>query len=441
MEKMSFSEEAYSSMIASLFTRFPSFQSAGKSAYKPGLERMEFFDQLLGHPHRSYRCVHVAGTNGKGSVSNMLASVLSSRGLRVGLYTSPHILDFRERARIKEGDGEVRLIPRKAVWEFVQTWRETMDHLELSFFEVTTMMAFDWFAREKVDVAVIETGLGGRLDSTNIITPVLSVITNIGYDHCDLLGDTLGEIAYEKAGIIKPGVPAVVGESSPETDSVFEKKARYTGAPLTFADKQPLAGDEEEIIRAMDLQGPCQRHNLRTVLCALGKLPAIGAADHSADVAAIAATARRMAFHGRWERLSTDPEVICDIGHNAHGLRDNFARLGAEAASGRPLIMVYGSVSDKDVDAVLSLLPESANIIFTAAQSHRAMPSEALREHYLALGGKASVQCEASVKDAVLRALALAKENSCCTSGKTALPLVYVGGSTYVVAEAVPLFI
>lgn len=454
---MNFSDEAYSGLISSLFTRFPSFQNAGKPAYKPGLERMEFFDQLLGHPHSRYKCIHVAGTNGKGSVSNMLASALSARGLKVGLYTSPHLVDFRERARIKDGDSPVRLIPREAVWDFVQTWRETMDHLELSFFEVTTMMAFDWFAGEKVDVAVIETGLGGRLDSTNIITPELSVITSIGYDHCDLLGNSLGEIAFEKAGIIKPLIPAVVGESNPETDGVFERKVLYTNLPepslsgdrkaimslLTFADREPSAAGEAGVLAAMDLQGPCQRHNLRTALCALGKLKGLGA-DDARDTEAIAATARRMEFHGRWERLSSCPEVICDIGHNAHGLKDNFARLEAEALSGRPLIMVYGSVSDKDVDAVLSILPPSATMIFTAAGSHRAMPAQVLADRFNALRGTSDgamrPYVRPSVPEAVKLALALAKEHSSCTSEKTALPLVYVGGSTYVVAEAVPLF-
>ena len=247
-----FTQENYDEMIRALFCRFPSFQKAGAGAYKPGIANMEFADQLMGHPHRKYRIIHVAGTNGKGSVSNMLASVLASCGLKVGLYTSPHILDFRERMRIveepswklsdgvdpghkaavdkdcghcyegKENMGVVsfitarpsfRLIPEKDVWDFVQKWNETFDHLDMSFFEITTLMALDWFAKEEADVVVLETGLGGRLDSTNIVNPVLSVITNIGLDHCDMLGDTLAEIAFEKAGIIKPKVPVVVGRA------------------------------------------------------------------------------------------------------------------------------------------------------------------------------------------------------------------------------------
>ena len=195
-----FSEERYEEMIRKLFVRFPSFQKAGAGAYKPGIANMEFADQLMGHPHRKYKVVHVAGTNGKGSVSNMLASCLAASGLKVGLYTSPHILDFRERIRIVK-DGSYMLIPKEDVWSFIGKWQETFDHLDMSFFEITTLLAINWFADRDVDIVVLETGLGGRLDSTNIVSPVLSVITNIGLDHCDMLGGTLPEIAFEKAGI------------------------------------------------------------------------------------------------------------------------------------------------------------------------------------------------------------------------------------------------
>ena len=276
-------------MIGDLFCRFPSFQKAGSDAYKPGIEHMMFFDQLSGHPHRKYRTIHVAGTNGKGSVANMLASVCAASGMKVGLYTSPHILDFRERMRVLDGrDGSrerLYFISKKEVWDYITEWHETFEHLDLSFFEITTMMAFSWFASQEVDIAVIETGLGGRLDSTNIITPALSVITNIGLDHCDMLGSTLGEIAFEKAGIIKPAVPAVIGESNPETDQVFERKVLYINLPepsfmgdrqrimslLTFADKTvpPLWYKKDRILRMMDLQGEYQEKNLRTVLAAM----------------------------------------------------------------------------------------------------------------------------------------------------------------------------
>ena len=197
-----FSEVAYNEMIEKLFMRFPSFQKVGAGAYKPGIANMEFADQLMGHPHRKYKIIHIAGTNGKGSVSNMLTSVLSGSGYRVGLYTSPHILDFRERMRIVSDASGAELISKEYVWNFISRWRDTFDHLDMSFFEITTLLALNWFADENVDIVVLETGLGGRLDSTNIVTPVLSVITNIGLDHCDMLGETLPEIAFEKAGII-----------------------------------------------------------------------------------------------------------------------------------------------------------------------------------------------------------------------------------------------
>ena len=210
-----FSEELYEEMLGKLFVRFPSFQKVGAGAYKPGIANMEFADQLMGHPHRKYKIIHVAGTNGKGSTSNMITSALASMGYKVGLYTSPHILDFRERMRVvefvisNEDEDRVekstyRYISKQEVWDFVQQWNDTFDHLDMSFFEITTLMALDWFAKQEVDYVVLETGLGGRLDSTNIVTPVLSVITNIGLDHCDMLGETLPEIAFEKAGIIKP---------------------------------------------------------------------------------------------------------------------------------------------------------------------------------------------------------------------------------------------
>ena len=429
-----FSESAYQEMTEALFSRFKSFQSAGKEAFKPGLDRMEFFDSLAGHPHRKYRTIHIAGTNGKGSVSNMIASVMASRGLRTGLYTSPHILDFRERIRVV-GEG---LIPKEDVWDFITAWKDTFEHLDLSFFEITTMMAFDWFARQKVDVAVIETGLGGRMDSTNIITPELSVITNIGLDHCDLLGNTLPEIAFEKAGIIKPGVRAVIGESGPETDEVFQRKFKYTNMSLAeqpelvFADKCARIDGFGDILAAMDLQGSYQEKNLQTVITALG------GSLTGTDIDAIIHTASRTGFHGRWERLCTEPEVICDIGHNAHGLKYNFAQLQKLTApsdanpSGRGLVMVYGSVADKDVDAVLSLIPADALVIFTNAANHRAMPAEEVQRRYLALGGSCRTICEPDVRTACRRALSEAEG--------MALPLIYIGGSTYVVSEAVPYF-
>lgn len=455
MDKI-FSEKAYDEMIGKLFVRFPSFQKTGASAYKPGIGNMEFFDQLAGHPHRQYKTIHIAGTNGKGSVSNMLASVLAAQGLKVGLYTSPHILDFRERIRVISGDEPFRLISKEEVWSFVMQWQETFDHLDMSFFEITTSMALTWFARQEVDVVVLETGLGGRLDSTNIVNPVLSVITNIGLDHCDMLGETLPEIAFEKAGIIKPSVPVVIGESHPETDAVFERKVLYTNLPepsfmgsrtaimslLTFADKvEPeLWAQHEEILQKMDLQGEYQRKNLRTVLAALDVLGAKGNFVREALIR----TAERTGFRGRWEKLSDNPYVICDIGHNEHGLKYNFAHLERMKSEGRctDLIMVYGSVADKDVDSVIHLMPKDAIYVFTQAQGKRALPAENIRDRYMTFCEENSrsidrVHCAGTVVEAMNLAYEIAA--GIVAADPHARPLIYVGGSTYVVSEAVAI--
>ena len=467
MEKK-FSDASYESLIQKLFCRFPSFQKVGAGAYKPGIANMEFADQLMGHPHRKYKVVHVAGTNGKGSVSNMLASVLASSGLKVGLYTSPHILDFRERMRVCTcchpggSEGSFSLISKQYVWDFVRQWKDTFDHLDMSFFEITTLMALSWFADQQVDVVVLETGLGGRLDSTNIVSPVLSVITNIGLDHCDLLGETLPEVAFEKAGIIKPKVPVVVGESNPETDAVFERKVLYTNLSepeymgnrptimslLTFADKvEPsLWSEHEEILSKMDLQGSYQRKNLRTVLAVLDVLSSgVVSSESGAETKdALIHAAHRTGFRGRWERVSDDPVVICDIGHNEHGLKYNFAQLEKMKSDGvcTDVILVYGSVADKDVDAVMHLMPEGAVYVFTQAHGKRALAASAVRDKYLAFcaeSGRSTedVHVTDNVKDAVELARKLAADLK--SSDPCARPLIYIGGSTYVVSEAVAM--
>ena len=449
-----FSDESYNEMLAKLFVRFPSFQKVGSGAYKPGIANMEFADQLMGHPHRCYKIVHVAGTNGKGSTSNMLASALSSVGYNVGLYTSPHILDFRERMRVVAADGSFKLISKEEVWDFVQQWKDTFDHLDMSFFEITTLMALDWFARQEVDYVVLETGLGGRLDSTNIVTPVLSVITNIGLDHCDMLGETLPEVAFEKAGIIKPLVPVVVGESHPETDEVFERKVLYTNLPeaafmgnrtaimslLTFADKiEPTLWDKhEEIIASMDLQGEYQCKNLRTALAALDVLHA--RCSETKD--ALVHTASRTGFRGRWEKISDNPVTICDIGHNEHGLKYNFAQLERMKASGEVthLIIVYGSVADKDVDAVIHLMPKDAIYIFTQAHGKRALPAETAMKKYLDYCEESGAEpCQVYCVPVVSEAREKAEEiaASVVKNNPDARPMIYIGGSTYVVSEAI----
>ena len=450
--KTRYTEEQYQDMLQALFHRFPSFQQAGTAAYKPGIDNMLVFDQLTGHPHRKFKTIHVAGTNGKGSVSSMLTSVLSASGIRTGLFTSPHILDFRERARIVQGD-ELKYISRDFIWDFCERWHDTFDHLDLSLFEISTMMAFEWFASEDVEVAVIETGLGGRFDSTNIVTPVLSVITNIGLDHCNILGETLPEIAFEKAGIIKPCVPVVVGESDPEIDSVFERKVLYTNLPepkfmgsrteimslLTFADKvyPTMWNQHDEILAKMDLQGACQRHNLRTVLAALEALDI--PFDRARVAEAIERTAARTDFHGRWERLSSDPLVICDIGHNEHGLRLNMKKLSDMLVAGEcgSLVIVYGIMSDKDFHSIAYLLPSEAHYVFTSAPGPRALPAESLAQKYAAYCAEEGISCASyQVEQDPSKAMQMALE---AASGMNE-PLVYVGGSTYVVAEIIRWF-
>ncbi|MCQ2140892.1 MAG: bifunctional folylpolyglutamate synthase/dihydrofolate synthase [Bacteroidales bacterium] len=428
-----FDQTAYDKKIEALFVRFPSVQKTGfGDAYKPGLGNMSRFDEALGYPSRAFRTIHVAGTNGKGSVSNMLASALSAKGLKVGLYTSPHLLDFRERMMVT-GEG---MITKEGVWDFLEKYEGICDEMDLSFFEITTGMAFDWFRQRGVDVAVVEVGLGGRLDSTNIITPELSVITSIGLDHCAMLGDTREAIAGEKAGIFKPGVPAVVGTWDEQTAPVFEQVAAQSHSPLTFADRvEPaLWSRADEILAAMDLQGPCQRENLRTALVAL---ESIGIDTDETMQDAIVHTARRMDFHGRWEMLSREPDVICDIGHNPPALKVNFARLEQYLADGTydKLIMVYGVMADKDLDGIIPMMPAKASYIFVTPDTRRAMPAEQIlqavsqaREGHLTLGG--------DVKSGVR--IALSRAQKALSAGRK--PLIYIGGSTFVVCEAITLF-
>lgn len=452
--ELNFSEAEYRKLIQDIFIRFPSVQKDGftPGAYKPGLERMQAFDEALGYPSRRFRSVHVAGTNGKGSVANMLASACKACGLKAGLFTSPHILDFRERMRIGGA-----MIPKQYVFAFLSGWMKWIIAHELSFFEITTGLAFKWFADEGVDIAIIEAGLGGRLDSTNILEhPSLAVITSIGLDHCDLLGDSLAKIAAEKAGIFKLGVPVVVGESKPETDPVFEEKA-WMFCPLTYAnmERPSLWYRHAAILREMDLQARVQEKNLRTVLCALDYLrdqPGLERLqDSSAAVEGIIRTAREMDFHGRWERLSTQPFVIADIGHNAQALEYNFAQLQQLLLDGRfsSLIIVYGVMADKDLDAILPLMPDDATYIFTAPDTPRALRAEVVMERFrdFRRGEEKAVRAYAftAVRQAVQMAVRLSKDLSeqlsrSASAEKPAPPLIYIGGSTFVVAEALPLF-
>ena len=407
---MDYTTEQYNHLLEELYNRHPSVQNTGftAGAYKPGLAGMERFDAALGHPSRQFRAIHVAGTNGKGSVSSMLAAALSAAGLRVGLYTSPHLVDFRERIKLVEPDGW-SMIPREEVFRFLTE----NDLADLSFFEITTGFAFWWFAAQQVDVAVIEVGLGGRLDSTNILTPELAVVTSIGLDHCALLGSTRGAIAAEKAGIFKPGVPALCGQRDDETAPVFEARASVVPCPLFFAE------DFDVELFDTDLAGPCQAANLRTALAALELL------GIEPDREALAHTAARTGLRGRWERLCENPEVICDIGHNPPALEINFRRL---RESGRPLLIVFGIMADKDLDGIKPLLPRDARYFLVAPKGERALPADRLAAR---LEGFDCTVC-GDVQDGVRQALEAARSTPGC--------LLYIGGSNFVVAEAVGLF-
>ena len=451
---MEFSQSRYGALLEEIFQRFPSVQKTDfATAYKPGLAGMEAFCEALGHPERAFKSIHVAGTNGKGSVASLLASALAGVGLRTGLYTSPHLVDFRERARIVTGDT-FELIPKEYVFDFLTTWEPYFIEQGLSFFEITTGLAFKWFADAGVDAAVIEAGLGGRLDSTNVITPELTLVTTIGLDHCALLGNTLEAIAGEKAGIFKPGVPALVGESNPETDPVFDDKA-WMLCPLTYADKirPSLWHRRQDILKKMDLQADVQEKNLRTVLAAvdiLKQIPGFKAlADTEGVLAGITGAARRTGFRGRWERLSELPFVICDIGHNPQALQYNFAQLRRYVEEGRcsSLIIVYGVMADKDLDSILPLMPVDATYIFTAPQTARALPAAEILKRFTAAPAVAPRRAYTadSVRQAVQMALQLAQTlsqqtNRSASASKPVPPLVFIGGSAFVVAEALPLF-
>lgn len=425
-----------------LYSIAPSFQRVGVSGYHPGLESMTDFARFLGDPHKSLRTIHIAGTNGKGSVAHMLASALAFRypGSRVGLYTSPHLVDFRERIRVvssgKGPDGRhYREIGQEDVVDFMSRCMSFIEERRPSFFEITTAMAFDYFARERVDIAVIETGLGGRLDSTNIIVPELSIITSIGLDHKDILGDTIEQIAREKAGIIKSGVPVVIGALPPEAEAVALETASALGSRL-YRSGELCAGDvdPQEIASAADLRSTCQVRNIRTVMTALHVLGAGDVASSPAVLYGLKHAAAVSGLRGRWEKLSAEPEVICDIGHNVQALSETMRQLQAEAA-GRHIIMVYGMAGDKDVEAVRGLLPSDARYIFTQAQGSRAMPAGQLRE-LVDSSRRERGKADAGITDSVaVGSVAEAVDMAMREAGPS--NLVFIGGSSYVVAEAI----
>lgn len=422
----------YQETIDFLYSQTPQFQQIGAAAYKPGLDTVRRLAALFGNPQERLRCVHVGGTNGKGSTAHSLASCLQASGLKVGLFTSPHLIDFRERIRV---NGE--MIPREEVAAFVERFRELCPPgCEPSFFELTTVMAFDWFARSGVDVAVIEVGLGGRLDSTNIITPELSVITNISMDHMAQLGNTPEAIASEKAGIIKPGVPVVVGESEGAVREVFRSTAERVGAPIRFADDE-FASLSAELTPdgyleasntpfgavKFQLTGLCQHRNLRTIVCALDELSRLGYPLTDAAVAqGLATVCDSTGLMGRWMKVMDHPTVICDTGHNEGG----WELLGRQlAAYGSKLTAILGFVNDKDLGHIFPHLPKEADYLFTRASVPRALDSEELAVMAAKAGIRGSVTF--SVEQALNDALRQARRDP--------EAVIFVGGSTFVVAD------
>lgn len=422
-----------------LFKSTPVFEKVGASAYKPGLDTTMALDDHLGNPHRSFKTIHVAGTNGKGSVSHTLAAILQSAGHRVGLFTSPHLVDFRERIRV---NGE--MISEEEVIGFVEEHRAFFEPLHPSFFELTTAMAFWYFKEQKVDIAVIETGLGGRLDSTNIITPILSVITNISFDHTQFLGNTEELIASEKAGIIKKGVPVIIGETNAHTRPVFARTAFERQAPIIFAEDDPILvgnlGKDTECpayvvnLRVQDgkrfgenrvayeLHGDYQEKNANTILWACNVLEREGWIEGLGDIReGFEHVCEMTGLVGRWQRLQENPVVICDTGHNVGGWEYLSAQLKRQDCD--TLRIVFGMVDDKDIDTVLGMMPLHAVFYFTQASTHRAIPAEKVAEKAEAHGLHGMVFH--SVAEAYQTALNDASPRD----------FIFVGGSSYVVAD------
>lgn len=401
----------YEETVEYLFHVTPVFEKTGASAYKEGLSNTHALDEHFGHPHRQFKTIHVAGTNGKGSCSHTLAAILQSAGYKVGLYTSPHLVDFRERIRV---NGQC--ISKEYVVDFVEQERSFFEPLHPSFFELTTAMAFKYFAEQAVDIAVIEVGLGGRLDCTNIITPVLSIITNISFDHTQFLGNTLAKIAGEKAGIIKKNVPVVIGETTPETLPVFQKKAAAKSAPLHLAEAFEVAHDYD-----FELKGLYQQKNKQTILCAVNCLKDVFTIPEEAIKKGMAHVCELTGLTGRWQTLQTRPLVICDTGHNVGGWQYLAEQIKAQTC--KTLRIVFGMVDDKDINTVMQLLPKQAVYYFTQASSHRAIPVHKVQE--IAKAHQLEGTTFSNVKDAYQQALSDAHPDD----------FIFVGGSSYLVAD------
>lgn len=429
----------YEQTIRWLYDHLPAYQRIGKQAFKKDLTNIRLLCSALGQPHTKFPSIHIAGTNGKGSVAHMLAAIFQAAGYRTGLYTSPHLVDFRERIKVNG-----RMISKNSVIAFTRRIQRLAPEVRPSFFEMTVALAFDHFRRQRVDIAIVETGLGGRLDSTNIITPLLSVITNISLEHCDMLGDTLAAIAGEKAGIIKPGVPVVIGRRHPETAPVFEAKAAKENAPLRFAeDNYTVSRDEylagrrslallpanggKPVSLRPGLTAAYQVENVRTVLAAIDALPSTAGigARRSDVIKGIENVVALTGFSGRWQLIGTEPAIILDGAHNTAGIQALLPQLSATPYD--HLHIVYGCVQDKDLDTILPLLPDNASYYLTEPDVERKKPLDSLVEAF----GKAGRQI-AFADPSPKRALAEAKRHA---SGKS---LILITGSLFLLGSFLP---
>lgn len=424
----------YTQTLDYLYSKLPMFTRIGAAAFKKDLHNTIAMCQQLGNPQDKFKTIHVGGTNGKGSTSHMLAAILQQAGYKTGLYTSPHLKDFRERIRVNG-----KMVPKSFVTSFVKSQQAIIESLEPSFFEVTVAMAFEHFAQEQVDVAIIEVGLGGRLDSTNIITPDLSVITNISLDHTNMLGDTLSAIAFEKAGIIKPGIPAVIGERHPETDPVFIGKAKETNSSLIFAEDQLQLSNikpgkqlltisvnrgQETLYPGLqlDLTGTYQLKNILTVIQAILSLKDLHyKISDDAVFTALKQVKKITGLQGRWQTIAKHPLIICDTGHNKAGITEVVQNI--KNTPHQNLHMVIGMVKDKDISGVLALLPKNAAYYFTQPALERALPAADLAQQAAQHGLNGNMFPE--VSEALRHAKAHADAND----------LIFIGGSTFVVAE------
>ena len=420
----------YQETLNYLYNSTPVFEHVGAVAYKEGLQNTLALDEHFGHPHTKYKTIHIAGTNGKGSCSHSIASILQEAGYKVGLYTSPHLVDFRERIRVNG-----KCISKERVIKFVTEEKDFFEPLHPSFFELTTALAFKYFEEQKVDIAIIEVGLGGRLDCTNIISPILSIITNISFDHTQFLGNTLAKIAAEKAGIIKKGTPVIIGEANEQTRPVFNTKAKELDTKITFAEDDAIVvssttiakGGRNYILRngshlTGELSGDYQEHNMNTILCACNILKQINIIKgDDFIIKGLANICKNTGLMGRWQTIQTKPKVVCDTGHNVAGW--NYLAPQIKHQKCNQLRIVFGMVDDKDIDSVMELLPKNATYYWTQAETKRAIKVEKVAE--LALQHELNGKMFNNVKDAYTKAL----------NDSAADDFVFVGGSSYIVAD------